>query len=169
MDPLETIATRRSIRRYTPEGVSDSDVTTILDAAMASPSAGNEAPWHFIVLRERGSMESIMRVHPYSRMLIHAPVAIIVCADLSLERHEGFWVQDCSAATMSMLLAAHALGLGAVWLGVHPDAGREAGVREAFELPEGIVPLSIVSIGHPDETKPPSERYDEGRVHQEKW
>jgi len=100
---LELLMTRRSIRSYTDEDVSAEDVETLLRAAMAAPSAGNQQPWHFVVIRERATMEKIMAAHPYSSMLAQAPVCIAVLGDTALERHKGYWVQDCSAATMNIL------------------------------------------------------------------
>jgi nitroreductase len=168
-DGIELLMTRRSIRSYTDEPVSDQDVETVLRAAMAAPSAGNQQPWHFVVIRDRSTMARIMEVHPYSKMLSEASVCIAVLADLSLERHEGYWVQDASAATQNLLLAAHALGLGAVWLGVHPRKDRESGVRQILGLPDSVRCLSLVSIGHPAEEAGRADRYDPSRVHHETW
>ncbi len=111
-DPkLDVLMSRRSIRDYVDRDVSREDVEALLRAAMAAPSAGNEQPWHFVVIRRRETMGRIMQAHPYSDMLAEAPVCIAVLAEVALERHAGYWVQDCSAATMNILLAAHALGL----------------------------------------------------------
>ena len=166
---LELLMTRRSIRSYTQEDVGEGDVEALLRAAMAAPSAGNGQPWHFVVIRRRETMDRIMSVHPYARMLAQAPVCIAVCADPELERHAGFWVQDCSAATMNMLLAAHALGLGAVWLGVHPLSDRERAVREILHLPPKLHCLALVAVGHPAARPSPAERFDASRVHTEQW
>ena len=111
---LDLIHARRSIRAYTPEAVSDDDVAEILDAAMAAPSAGNQQPWHFVVIRDRALLAAVPGFHPHARMAPQAPVAILVCGDPALERHAGYWVQDCSAATENLLLAVAAKGLGAV-------------------------------------------------------
>lgn len=166
---MGAILGRRSIRKYADEPVGDGVVGELLRAAMSAPSAGNEQPWHFIVIRERGTMERIQEFHPFARMLLQAPVAILVCGDLSLEKYQGFWVQDCSAATENMLIAAHALGLGAVWLGIYPIEERVRGIRSLLGLPEHVVPLSLVSIGCPAEKKRPADRYDESRIHGERW
>ena len=112
MEALETILTRHSIRRYTPAPVPDSLVTEILQAAMSAPSAGNQQPWQFVVVADRLLREEIPTFHPYAQMVREAPVAILVCGDLRLESYPGHWVQDCSAATQNILLAAHAKGLG---------------------------------------------------------
>ncbi|MFO7959083.1 MAG: nitroreductase family protein [Candidatus Brocadiia bacterium] len=169
MDAYEALMTRRSIRSYTDEPVSDEDVEKILRAAMAAPSAGNEQQWHFVVIRDDETMGHIMDVHPYSGMLAEADVCIAVLADLSLEKHKGYWVQDASAATQNILLAAHALGLGAVWLGVHPVEEREEGLKAILNLPDGVECLSLVSIGHPAEPAGPADRYDPERVHEGTW
>ncbi|MFW6189305.1 MAG: nitroreductase family protein [Planctomycetota bacterium] len=168
-DRLQMLMTRRSIRSYTDEDVSEQAVEKLLRAAMAAPSAGNEQPWHFVVIRDDETMRRIMDVHEYSSMLEQAPVCIAVLGELALERHAGFWVQDCAAATQNLLLAANALGLGAVWLGVHPVKQRETGMAEILELPEGVVCFALAAVGHPAEQKPPAERYDPDRVHNEKW
>jgi len=169
MDAYEVLMTRRSIRSYTDEPVSDGDVDKVLRAAMAAPSAGNEQPWHFVVIRDDDVMRQIMDVHPYSSMLEAADLCIAVLADLSLEKHKGYWVQDTSAATQNILLAAHALGLGAVWLGVHPVEEREKGLKAILNLPDGVECLSLVSIGHPAEPSGPADRYDADRVHRDTW
>jgi nitroreductase len=166
---IELLMARRSIRAYTDEPVGDEAVETILRAAMAAPSAGNERPWHFVVVRDRQTMRAITKVHPYAGMLEEAALCIAVTAELALEKYKDMWVQDCSAATQNILLAAHALGLGAVWLGVHPVAEREAGIKRILGLPEGVECLSLVSIGYPDEERTPAERYEPHRIHREEW
>jgi len=169
MEAVEAILTRRSIRKYTDKPVADGLVTELLRAAMAAPSAGNQQPWHFIVVRDRALLEGIAAFHPYGAMTRQAALAVVVCADLKLEQRPGFWVQDCSAATQNLLLAAHARGLGAVWLGVYPRPERVEATRSLFSLPEHVVPLAIVPIGHPAESPAPADRYDPRRVHFDRW
>jgi len=169
METIEAINTRRSIRKYTDKPVPDETVEKILRAAMMAPSAGNQQPWHFIVVRDREILNEIPLVHPYSKMLAKAQVAIVVCGDMDLQKHEGYWIQDCSAATENLLLAAHALGLGAVWLGVYPREDRVKGISGLMGLPENIKPLSLVSIGYPGEEKPHPDRYDPSRIHHDRW
>jgi nitroreductase len=169
MDAMTAIHTRRSIRKYTNEPVPDELVEEVLRAAMMAPSAGNQQPWHFIVIRDRELLDSIPEVHPHSKMIPGAPMAIMVCGDLRVGKHKELWVQDCSAATQNLLLAAHAKGLGAVWLGVFPYGDRVEGLRRIFEVPEHMMPFSLVPIGWPNETKPEPERYDPARVHQDRW
>lgn len=169
MEIIDFLCTRRSIRKYTAERVSEQIVSEILKAGMFAPSARNQRPWHFIVVREKSTMSEITKIHPYSGMLMHASVAIVVCADLSLEQSEGYWVQDCAAATENMLLAAHGLGLGSVWLGIHPRTERSNGIKELFKLEEKIKPFSIISLGYPAEEIPLPDRFDKERIHYEKW
>ncbi len=166
---LELLMTRRSIRSYTDEPVSNEDLEKILRAAMAAPSAGNQQPWHFVVVQDRETMEKIMSVHPYSSMLSEAPVCIAVVADTSLEKHRGYWPQDCAAATQNILLAARALGLGTCWLGVHPRKERVDGLARILGLPEDAICLSLVALGHAAEQKGPADRYNPDRIHHERW
>jgi len=136
---------------------------------MAAPSAGNEQPWEFVVIRDRKLLSAIPKFHPYSLMLYEASVAILICGDPSKEKYAGFWVQDCSAATENMLLEAIELGLGAVWLGVYPNQERIAGMRKLLNIPESLVPFSLVSLGYPAEQKEPTDRFDAGRIHYDTW
>jgi nitroreductase len=169
MDALKMIMARRSIRSYSNLPVSEEAVETLLRAAMCAPSAGNQQPWHFVVIRDRAVMERIMEVHPYAKMLAEAPVAILVCGDTDLEDLKDYWVQDCSAATENILLAATAMGLGSVWLGIYPRHERVEEIRKIVGLPHNITPLSLVPVGYPNESKPPHHRYEEERVHKERW
>ena len=169
MDVMEAILTRRSIRKYTKKPIPDAVITQLLKAGMFAPSAGNEQPWHFIVIRDRGILDTIPEYHPYSKMLFEAPVAIVVCGDVTLEKHKGLWVQDCAAAVENILLAAHALGLGAVWLGVHPRDDREYGTRHLLGIPENVIPFAIISLGYPNEKKEQPERFNESRIHYDAW
>ena len=169
MDAIEAILSRRSIRRYTPQPVPEAVIRRLLEAAMCAPSAGNEQPWHFVVITDRRSLEAIPRFHPYAEMLKEASIAILVCGDQRLERYKGYWVQDCSAATQNLLLAAHAEGLGAVWVGIYPREERVARFRQLLGLPDQVVPLCLVPLGHPAEQLPRAQRYDASRVHQDRW
>jgi len=169
MKALKAILSRRSIRQYTAQAISNEMVTELLKAAMAAPSAGNQQPWQFIVVDDRQILDAIPEIHPYSQMLKQAPLAVLVCGDESAPKYPGYWVQDCSAATQNLLLAAHAKRLGAVWLGVYPREERVLEFRKLFGLPEHITPLALISIGHPAEKKPPAERYDPSRVRRNRW
>ena len=164
---VQTIFARRSIRRYTAEPVSGADIKTLLEAAMAAPSASNRKPWSFVVVTERQTLDRLAEVHPHGKMLFEAVLCIAVCGGPTSS--ERFWVQDCSAATENLLLAATALGLGAAWLGVYPREDRVAAVRQVLGIPDTIAPLNLISIGHPAEEKEPRTQYDESRVHRERW
>lgn len=164
---IRTIFARRSIRKYTVKPVSEKIIKTMLEAAMAAPSASNRKPWHFIVVTERQMLDRLARVHPYGKMLFEAPLCIAVCGDTTISPR--YWVQDCSAAAENLLLAAAALGLGAVWLGVHPRESRVGPIKKVLKIPETVVPLNLISIGHPAEVKEPRTQYDELRVHREHW
>ncbi len=156
---------RRSIRQYTGEPVGQAQVRRLLEAAMAAPSASNRQPWHFVVVTERGTLNALAEAHPYAEMLLQAPLCIVVCG----ETENSYWVQDCSAATENILLAATEMGLGSVWLGVHPRAERERSVRDIVGLPPHYSPLCLIALGHPAEQKEPRTQYQEERVHRERW
>jgi len=169
MDALEAILGRRSIRRYTESSVSDEAVETIMRAAMAAPSANDNQPWRFIIINKREILDAIPAFHQYSAMLKQAPLAILVCGDKTAVSHSGYLYLDCSAATQNMLLAVHALGLGAVWLGIYPREQRVAGIRNLLRLPDNLEPVALVSIGHPAEHKPPSQRFDKEKIRYNRW
>lgn len=169
MDALDAILSRRSIRKYTQEPVSEKALKEILEAAMSAPSAGNEQPWHFVVINDPAILHEIPKFHPYSQPVKAASVAILVCGDLELEQHKDFWVQDCSAATQNILVAVHAKGLGAVWLGLYPRAERVAGMRALLGIPDHVMPLAIIPVGYPAEDKPPAIRFNASRIHYNRW
>jgi len=166
---MDIILKRRSIRRYTGDPVSEQTIREVLEAAMCAPSAGNEQPWHFIVIRDRKILGQIPAIHPHAYMVPEAPIAVLVCGDLRLDLHDGFWIQDCSAATENILIAVQAKGLGAVWLGVYPREDRVAGLRKLLEIPNHVIPFALVPIGHPAECRPSENRYNPSRVHFDKW
>ncbi len=169
MDTLDAVFTRRSIRKYTDKAVPEELITDLLKAAMAAPSAGNEQAWQFIVIRDRAILDAIPKFHPYSAMLKYAAVAVLICGDLTLEKFKGFWVQDCSAATQNLLLAATTMGLGAVWTGIYPLEERVVGMRKLLNLPEHVIPLSLVPIGFPAEQPGRADRFNAERVHRDRW
>jgi nitroreductase len=166
---MDEIFKRRSIRKYTNAPVPEEKLKEIIRAGMSAPSAGNEQPWRFIVINERSVLDSIPKVHPYSHMLASCSVAILVCGDLTLEKHKGFWVQDCAAATENMLIEAVAQGLGSVWLGVYPREDRVSGIRKLLNLPEHVIPLSLLPLGFPAEEKPPKGNFDASRIKYNRW
>ena len=169
MDAYQAILTRRSIRQYTDQAVPPEVIRQLLAAAMQAPSAGNGQPWLFVVATERRVLDALAGVLPYGKMLLQAPLGVIVCGDLRMDPGRRYWVQDCSAATENLLLAAHALGLGAVWLGVYPQDDRVKALRIVLGLPEGVIPLAAIAIGYPAETIAPVDRYSEQRVHYNGW
>lgn len=169
MDAITAIMSRRSIRKFESRGVAPDDVDIVLRAAMAAPSAGNQQPWRFIVLTDRERLDAAAETTPYGAMLRQAAFALVVCADTHDLKHEVMWQQDCAAATQNALLAAHAIGLGAVWLGYWPKMERVTPLKELLGMPEGVEPLSVLAMGHPAEEKPPADRYDAAKVHLNRW
>ena len=165
----DPVLSRRSIRKYSRQEIPDELVERLLRAAMNAPSAGNQQPWSFIVVRDRDLLDQVPDVHPYSSMITHAPLAIVVCGDQRDIKWPQMWEQDCSAATENLLVEAQLLGLGAVWLGVHPLPERVEGLQRLFGMPAEVIPFSLVPIGFPAEKKPPADRYDAERVHRNRW
>jgi len=170
MELFEGLFSRRSIRKYTGEKIDEEVIRSMIKAGMYAPSANNRRPWHFIIVDEREILDKIMKVHPYSSMLSEASHAVIVCGDEKLENGPGYYIIDCSAATQNILLAAHALGYGAVWLGVEPRSERKHAIRQIFGLPDHIYPVSIISIGVPVKIpeKIPS-RFEPVKIRKNKW
>jgi nitroreductase len=169
MDVLNAILDRRSIRNYQAKEIPEDIILTLLKAGMYAPSSRNTQSWHFIVIRDRKSLNAIMKVHYYSQMLEKAPLAIMVCGDKNLESNEGNICVNCSAATQNILLAAHELGIGTVWLGVYPRKERMEPIAKLFDLPEHIIPVSLISAGYPDEKVERPERFLPERIHYERW
>lgn len=166
---MNTIYKRRSIRKYTSKPVSEKVLKDIIKAGMNAPSAGNQQPWHFIIINERKLLDEITKIHPYSQMLHEAQVAVLVCGDLDFEKHKGYWVQDCSAATENMLLEIVDQSLGGVWLGVYPRKDRVEGIRKLLRVPENVIPFSLVAIGYPAEKKEPKNEFREERIKYNYW
>lgn len=169
MDGLETILTRRSIRKYTDQKINDNVFVDLVKAAVSAPSAGNQQPWQFIIISDKEKLEKVLEFHPHAKMLLDAQGAILICGDLSKEKHKGYWVLDCAAATQNILLAAHTIGVGACWLGIYPREERVKGISSLVEVPDHVIPFALVSLGFPDEEKNPSDRYDESLVHYDMW
>lgn len=163
---METIFKRRSVRKYTETPVTDEQVKQIIRAGMAAPSAKNSREWVFIVLRDPEIYKAFSEVHVNAFAMKTAQAAILVCADLSKEQDpgQGWWIQDCSAAMENMLLEATDLGLGSLWLGVHPKPDRIACMKKVCGLPEGVEPLGIVALGEPTKERPANDRYIEEQV-----
>ena len=169
MDTLEAIRTRRSIRKFLDRPVPEEAVRNLLSAAMQAPSARNQQPWQFVVIDDRAMLAKIPPFMPNASMVARAPLAIVVCGDLDLEKSEGYWVVDCAAAVENMLLAAHALGLGAVWCGVYPRQPRMDGLRQLLGLPERIIAHSLVVVGYAAEPSQPDDRFRPERIFRNGW
>lgn len=166
---MDTIFKRRSIREYTDQSVERKKLLEFIKAGMNAPSARNRKPWHFIIIDDRKLLEKIVKVHPNTQALKQAPAAIVVCGDLDLDEHSNFWVQDCSAVTQNILLEITDQGFGGVWQGIYPREDRVKGIQSLLNLPEHIVPFSIIAVGHPAETKEPNDFFDEKRVKYNGW
>ena len=156
---INNIMTRTSIRQYTNEPVSKADIETMLRAGMAAPTAVNRQPWHFVAVTDK---EKLAELAGRRGMIQQAGVAIVVCGNMDKAMQgpaQAFWIQDCSAATENILLAANALGLGAVWTGCYPMEDRVAEVSKVLKLPKTIVPLCVIAIGHPAEQPTPKDKW----------
>lgn len=165
METMQAITTRRSIRKFKKEKISTNIINDILKAAMFAPSARNQQPWQFIVIDERSLLDEIPLIHPHANMCKTAPLAILVCADLSFEISKDMWAFDCAAATQNILLAAHDKGLGSVWVGVYFRKELVDNLKKFFKLPNNIIPISLIPMGHPDEKAPKAERFKKERIH----
>lgn len=166
MELQDVLQSRRSIRKYTEEPVSKEDIDLLMHAAMSGPSACNKMPWEFYVVTDEAVLEKLRNASRYSK--IYAPLAIVVCGSLSRalpSQLAPYWIQDCSAATENILLAATDLGLGTVWCGIHPQKRAEERVREALDLTEKQIPLNIIYVGHPDQVQEPRDQYKETYIH----
>lgn len=168
---LENIHARKSVRQFTDEPVSQEHIETMLKAAMAAPTAVNYQPWRFVVITERARLDAMAEVLPYAKMLKQAPLAIVVCGETTWfeGRENTYWQQDCSAATQNILLAAEALGLGAVWTGVYPNMDLARPLAEFLGLPGNVQPLCCIPIGHHDGTTQPKDKWKPENIHYEKW
>lgn len=170
---LENILSRKSVRSYTDEPVRRSQLDTLLRAAMAAPTGRDMRPWKFVVIDDKAAMAALADSLPYAKMLREAQAAVAICGDLSVTDDKGNpstnWTFDCSAATENLLLAAEALGLGAVWTGVYPYEERVAAVKSALGLPEEIIPLALVPIGHPKGDPQPKDKFNKDNIHYNGW
>lgn len=169
MDTFECLLNRRSVREYVEGEISAEMIEKIITAAMYAPSAGNQRPWHFVVIRDKGALDAIAGFHPHAAMLRSASLAIAVVADLNVEKYPGYWVVDCSAATENLLLAVHAAGLGGCWLGIYPREDRSRDLADFLRLPSNIAPHSLVAVGVPASVPPSPERFEPAKIHFEKW
>lgn len=169
---IETIHQRKSVRSFTSEKMSKEQLETLVRAGMAAPTAVNMQPWAFIAINDRATLDQLGEELPYAKMLKKANAAIVVCGDLqkALDGWEQiFWVQDCSAASQNILLAAESLGLGAVWTAAYPAEDRMATVSKILNLPDHIMPLNVIPVGYPDGDIEPKDKWDSENLHWNKW
>lgn len=167
---IDCIMTRASVRNFSDQQVSDSIVNKILRAGMAAPTAANQQPWHFVVVNEQKLKDSITAAFEYTKMVEHCSFAVVVCGDMdNLFKGDitdgGFWVEDCSAASENMLLAAHALGVGGVWCGIYPLKDREQRLREILNLPSNLTPLNVMAFGYPAQPVSPKDKWAPAKIH----
>lgn len=163
---LENIAARKSVRKFLKKEVEEEKITAMLKAGMAAPSGMDRRPWEFVVVTDRAALDSMAAGLPYAKMLTQAPMAIVVCGDST---RSSYWYVDCSAVTQNILLAAEALGLGAVWTAAYPYEDRIGIVRKYTGMPEQIVPLCIIPIGYPDGPQKTKDKYDASKIHRNKF
>jgi nitroreductase len=163
---LETMLTRRSIRRYTDQPVAKEQIEKLLDAAMAAPSGNAVRPWHFVVVQEAERRRRLSKVHRWASMCAQAPLVVAVCAQAD---DMTFWIDDSSAATENLLLMAQAMGLGGVWIGIRQTPAHERSVREIVGAPESVRVLCLLAIGYPAEQRPAYSGHNRTQAHWEQW
>lgn len=159
---LEIIMSRTSVRKYVDKPVEKEKIEAMLRAGMAAPTAVNKQPWHFVVVSDKAKLNELSAANPRAGMLKSAPLAIVVCGDMDKAmqgKGQAYWIQDCSAATENILLAAHSMGLGAVWTGVYPMDDRIKPLSETLKLPETVIPLCTIVIGYPAEQPNPKDKW----------
>lgn len=165
MNTIDAIMSRRSIRKFTNEAISDEQLQTILAAAMNAPSAGDGRPWHFIVVKDRAKLDLLAeKVDNGNSMIKEAQAAILVCSNESKGGFPGFYPQDCACAGQNIYLAAHELGLGSVWIAAWGVTPRVEGCKSILNIPEDVEPFALFPLGYPNENLPQENRYDDGLV-----
>jgi len=169
MDTFQAILSRRSIRQFTSENINEGMQKKLLHAAMQAPTAKNTQAWQFVVIDDKDILREISDFHPYADMLNQAPLAIAVCGDYRFEESVDYHALNCAAASENILLAAHSFGLGAVWLAIYPRKKRIKELRDVINLPENIIPISLVAIGHPKIKKGLDDRFNPGKIHYNRW
>lgn len=162
---METIFTRRSVRKYADKAVEAEKVEALLRAAMQAPSAGNQQPWEFIVVNDKAVLTEMAAMSPYAQMLAGAPLAIVLVANTGILQYPEYWQQDLAAATQNLLLEVVEQGLGAVWLGVAPLPDRSQFIRNLLQLPLYIQPFAVVPVGYPLQANKRVDRYQAAKVH----
>ncbi|MDA8388080.1 MAG: nitroreductase family protein [Nitrospiraceae bacterium] len=178
---LEVIYTRRSVRSFTGQAIPRESLLKILKAGMAAPSARNIQPWAFVAVTERGLLDSLCERLPYAKMLDKAGAAVIVCGVPGKDEVYGgkyqdenriggkYWVMDSSAAAENILLACHAMGLGAVWTAAYPYENRMAAVRDIIGVPEDVMPLAVIPVGVPKDKGKVTDKFKEDNIRWERW
>ncbi len=168
MDLFSAILNRRSIRKYSEKEIPAGVIDELLKSAMYAPSAMNNQAWQFVVINQREKLDEIFKIIP-QEMLKSAQAAILICGDYNLEKNIDYIQQNCSAATQNLMLWAHGVGLGSCWIGVYPTKETISGLQKIFNLPEYVIPISMVSLGYPSENPIADERYKTEKVHFNKW
>ncbi|MCM1138206.1 MAG: nitroreductase family protein [Muribaculum sp.] len=171
-DIIDCIMSRASVRDYSDREISQQTLDTLLRAGMAAPTAMNKQPWQFIVIDNPDILSEIADALGHGDPVRKCKTAIVACGDLNLAipgDGQQFWVQDVSAASENILLAAHAMGLGAVWCGIYPIKERVNAISEILEIPNQIIPLNIIAIGYPASPVQPKDKWDEDKIHRNVW
>lgn len=170
-DAMSIIHSRKSVRSFTGQSVSREALETIVKAGMAAPTAMNRQPWSFVIVSDKAALNALKENLPYAKMLEKAGAAIVVCAhpDKAVNGSTEFAVIDCSLAGENILLAVEALGLGAVWTAAYPDPERMAAVRKILAIPETVIPLNVIPIGHPTGDDKPKDKFKPENIHWDKW
>lgn len=171
-DTLKTIFNRKSVRSYAEGAVTGEQLTMLVKAGMAAPTAVDARPWDFIVITDRAVLKQLSDALPYAKMAVGAGAAIMVTGDLKRQfggRDSLYWIMDCSAASENILLAAESMGLGAVWTAVYPDQARVSAVRSILAIPEHVVPLNFIPVGLPSGKDKPKDKFDQKRIHKDRW
>jgi len=166
---LKVIHSRKSVRHYLDRKATKEDLLTLVKAGMAAPTAMDRRPWAFVIITDRAKLEELEAGLPYTGMLTKSGAGIVVCGILEKAPLGEVWVQDCSAATENILLAAESMGLGAVWTGAYPSQERMSHIRKVLDMPENIVPLNVIPVGYPVGDENPKDKFDPANVHWEKW
>lgn len=169
METIEALLTRRSIRKYKDQQIEKDKMEVILKPAMYAPSAMNLQAWHYVVIDDKNVLSETIRSIPHAELLNQTPTAILVCGDAAVEKNESWMIQNCSAAIQNILLAAHGLGIGSCWIAIHGMDEIVKNVSEQFKLPKNVVPVSLITLGYPDETVVAEDRFKTEKIHFNHW
>lgn len=169
MELIEALLSRRSIRKYKNQNIEIDILQKILKAAMYAPSAMNLQPWQYVVINDRNVLNETLKSIPHAELLKQTPAAILICGDKEIEKNESWMIQNCSAAIQNILLASHGLGIGSCWIAIHGIQEIVNNVCIQFNLPENIIPISMITLGYPDEEVISEERFKKEKIHFNKW